>query len=89
MVVRRRVGRNKLICPQKSPGSAHTEVEVPLVEIGPRSVFVNQVIGGRQSPAGEGLRTTDLRWLGGCMDGNRGKECRRVAGGERRASGGQ
>ena len=30
----------------------------PLVEIGSRSVFVNQVVGGRQSPAGEGLRMT-------------------------------
>ena len=29
-----------------------------LVEIGSRSVFVNQVVGGRQSPAGEGLRMT-------------------------------
>ena len=30
----------------------------PLVEIRPRSVFNNSVVGGRQSPAGEGLRTT-------------------------------
>jgi len=44
---------------------AHTEIEGVLAEIGPRSLFVNQVVGGRQSPAGEGLRTTDLRWLSG------------------------
>jgi len=30
----------------------------PLVETGSRSVFDNPVVGGRQSPAGEGLRTT-------------------------------
>jgi len=30
----------------------------PLVEIGSRSVFDNPVVGGRQSPTGEGLRTT-------------------------------
>jgi hypothetical protein len=35
-----------------------------LVEIGPRSFSVNQVVGGRQSPAGEGLRTTSPRWFG-------------------------
>ena len=32
-------------------------IDGPLVEIGPRSVFDNPV-GGRQSPAGEGLHTT-------------------------------
>jgi len=36
---RRRVGRNGWICPQESPGSAHNEIEGPLVEIGPRSVL--------------------------------------------------
>src|SRR5271166_4631162 len=38
----RRVGRNGLICAQESPGSAHNEIEGPLVEIGPRSVFDNR-----------------------------------------------
>src|SRR5271157_1454833 len=33
-------------------------IDGPLVEIEPRSVFNNSVVGGRQSPAGEGLRTT-------------------------------
>ncbi len=42
-------------------------IDDPLVEIGPRSFFVNQVVGGRQSPAVEGLRMTDLRWPGGWM----------------------
>ena len=43
-------------------------IDAPLVEIGPRSIFVNQVVGGRQSPAGEGLRMTDLRWPGRWME---------------------
>jgi len=30
----------------------------PLVEFGSRSFFVNQVVGGRQEPAGDGQRTT-------------------------------
>jgi len=30
-------------------------------------VFDSSVVGGPQSPAGERLRTTDFRWLGGCM----------------------
>jgi hypothetical protein len=30
----------------------------PLVEFGLRSFFVNQVVGGRQEPAGDGQRTT-------------------------------
>ena len=30
----------------------------PLVEVGPRSVFDNSMVGVRQWPAGEGLRTT-------------------------------
>ncbi len=38
-----------------------------LVEIGPRLVFANSTVGGRQSPAGEVLRMTDLRWPGGWM----------------------
>ena len=58
-VGRRRVGRNELIF---SAGIACfgdiLRIEGPLVEIGSRSVFVNQVVGGRQSPAGEGLRMT-------------------------------
>ena len=28
-------------------------IDDPLVEIGPRSFFVNQVVGGRQSPGGK------------------------------------
>ena len=55
---RRRVGRNGWICPQESPGSAHNEIEGSLVEIGPRSVFLNSAVGIRHSPAGEGPRTT-------------------------------
>src|SRR5271166_5495788 len=35
----RRVGRNGWICAQESPGSAHNEIEGPLVQIGPRSVL--------------------------------------------------
>ena len=53
---------------------AHNEIAGPLAEIGLRSFFVNQVVGGRQSPAGEGQRMTDLHWLGGWMKGNRGKK---------------
>jgi hypothetical protein len=30
---------NGWICAQQPPGSAHTEIEGPLVEIGPRSVL--------------------------------------------------
>jgi hypothetical protein len=37
-------GENGLICPKESPGSAHNEIEGPLVEIGPRSVFANSVV---------------------------------------------
>jgi len=33
-------------------------MEVPIVEIGFRSVFANSVVGVWQSPAGEDLRTT-------------------------------
>jgi len=33
-------------------------MEGPIVEIGPRSVFANSVVGVWQSPAGEDLRTT-------------------------------
>ncbi len=44
------------------------KIDAPLAEIGPRSFFVNQVVGSRQSPAGEGLRMTDLRWPGGWME---------------------
>ena len=36
------MGRNGLNCAQESPGSAHNEIEGPLVEIGPRSVFDNR-----------------------------------------------
>ncbi|MGO8903091.1 MAG: hypothetical protein ACLQU5_32830 [Isosphaeraceae bacterium] len=42
-------------------------IDDPLVEIGSHSFFVNQVVGGRQSPGGEGLRMIDLRWPGGWM----------------------
>ena len=45
---RRRVGRNGLNCAQESPGSAHNEIEGPLVEIGPRSDFDNSAVGVRQ-----------------------------------------
>ena len=34
------------------------EIEGSLVEIGPRSVFLNSAVGVRHSPAGEGPRTT-------------------------------
>ncbi len=33
-------------------------MEGPIVEIGPRSVFANSVVGVWQPPAGEGPRTT-------------------------------
>ena len=33
-----------------------------IVEIGSRLIFANLVVGGRQEPAGNGLRTTSTRW---------------------------
>ncbi len=38
--------------------------ERPIVEIGPRSLFDKSAVGGRQQPAGDGLRTTSPRWSG-------------------------
>jgi hypothetical protein len=63
------VGRNGLIL---SAGIACfgdiLNIDGVLVEIGSRSFFVDQVVGGRQSPGGEGLRMTDLRWPGRWME---------------------
>ncbi len=46
------MGKNGWICAQESAGSAHNEMEGPLVEIGSRSVFGNSAVGVRVASGG-------------------------------------
>jgi len=50
--------RPKDLCAGIARFGAILNMDGPLVEIGPRSVFGRPAVGVRQSPAGEGLRTT-------------------------------
>ena len=52
-----------MICPKESPGSAHNEIEGPLVEIGSRSDFGNSAVGVRQQPAGRSVSGSSQRGM--------------------------